>query len=519
MMRKRNNYIISIDVGTSYIKAGLYDSMGNCRRILNQKVPHLYTENGAFEQKGDDFVRLLFKILKNLDISSDLIKKDIEAIAFTGQMAGVIGIDKNWDASTIWSGTMDNRQNLMMADVIDADMVLKLSGTNFPFMAKKIKWFEKEHKVLYKNTSKFIGLSSYVIGKIADLKSKDAFLESTYLTWTGIADLKNRKWSQELCSMFQIDGDKLPFIVDATEIVGRLSKSAASSCGLPEGIPIIAGAGDKITGCIGSGAVQPGMLVEECASIAAMSFCNDEYKPDIKHKTLETIPSAIPGQYYYLYFISGSGLSMDWFVDNFAGEEKKIAQSKNSTIFKYLDKKAEKIPAGSDHLLCIGHLSGRALPFQPDVRGAWIGHSFLHNKIHFYRSMLESYAYEYKHCLDILKEEFQNLKFSDVRVIGGGANSDLWNEIKADVLGLNYERLEREDLSLLGTAIIAGSGTGIFDDIEKTAKNFAKVKKTIKYNKKQKEKYLKMSSIYLKFIKNNMEIFSELNKGRNNNEA
>ncbi len=519
MMNSQRSYIISVDVGTSYIKVGLYDTKGHCESALKEKVPHIYSDNGAFEQQGDDFVDLLLKILKNLTEITNSKKKHIEAIAFTGQMAGVIGIDQNWNAATIWSGTMDNRQNFVMADEIDMEMILKLSGTNFPFMAKKIKWFEKEYGGLYKNVSKFIGLSSYVIGKIADLKSKDAFLGSTYLTWTGIADLRNRNWSEELCSMFQIDTRRLPLIVDSTAVVGKLSKAAASSCGLLEGIPIIAGAGDKITGCIGSGAVDPGMLVEECASVAAMSFCTDDYKPDIKYKTLETIPSAIPGRYYSLYFISGSGLSMDWFVDHFAEEEKKMALKEKTTVFKILDHKAEKIPAGSNNLLCIGHLSGRALPFQPNVRGAWIGHSFLHNKVHFYRAMLESYAYEYKYSLNILKEEFDDLTFSNVRVIGGGSNSNLWNEIKANVLGLNYEMLDREDLSLLGTAIIAGTGSGIFNDIEETAKNFIKIKKLIQFEKKEQKKYIQMASLYLRFIDNNLEIFEELNKGRSNNDT
>ncbi len=509
-MGKNSKYIISIDLGTSYIKAGLYNTKGQCLNIQQNKIPHKYSKDGGFEQLGDDFIKYFIKTLKSIVDKNISPKEDIEAISFTGQMGGVIGIDEKWNTSTIWSGTMDTRQNLNIADGIDHKKVLSESGTNFPLMAKKIKWFEDNNGNTSGKILKFLGLSSYVIGSIADLEIDDAFLESTYLTWTGIADIKNRNWSDELCSMFGINKKKLPRIVDSKTIVGKLSKTIASSCGLLEGTPIVAGAGDKVAGCIGAGAVDPGMLVEECASVAALSLCVDNYKPDVENKILETLPSAIKGQYYSIFFIPGSGLAMDWFVDNFAEEEKEAAINTNTTAFNLLDKKAEKINPGSDNLICVGLLGGRALPNQPNIRGIWIGHSFYHTKAHFYRALLESYAYEYKNCLTIMKKQFDNLHFSNVRVIGGGSSSKLWNKIKANVLEMPYDKMNRSDITLLGTAIIGGVGVGLFDDIEKTSKKFSEVKERFNIDRDQLKKYSRMSSLYFKVIKNNENIFDEL---------
>lgn len=513
-MSTQANYVISVDLGTSFIKAGLYDTKGYCKNIQQHKIPHKFSRDGAFEQQGDDFVKHLVKILRSLIHKTNTKKENIEVIAFTGQMAGVIGIDSNWNPVTIWSGTMDSRQNEITVDGIDDDRILYLSGTNFPFMAKKIKWFEKDSRNRSGKVSKFLGLSSYVIGKIANLKVEDAFLESTYLTWTGIADVENRQWSDELCSMFKIDKKTLPKIVDSKAIVGRLSKTIASACGLQEGTPIVAGAGDKVAGCIGTGAVNPGMLVEECASVAAMSLCVDSYKPDYENKTLETLPSAVGGQYYSVFFIPGSGLVIDWFIDNFAEDEKEAALNNNTTAFRLLDEKAEKINAGSDNLICIGLLGGRSLPFQPNIRGLWIGHSFNHTKVHFYRALLESYAYEYKNCLTIMKKQFSNLPFSQVRVIGGGSSSKLWNRIKANVLEIPYDQMNRDDLALLGTAIIGGAGVNLFDDIVKTSKKFVKICERFDVNKKQSEKYLKLSALYIQVIKDNEDIFDKLRMER-----
>ncbi len=509
--RKPKSFIISIDIGTSFIKAGLYDNSGNCIEIIQEKIPQKYIDNGALEQHGDDFVRILLETLKSLMEKTDACSKSVKVIAFTGQMAGAIGVDKEWNAVTIWSGTMDTRQNLIMEGQIDNENILLQSGTNLPFMAKKIKWFEKEYARTISKVVKYVGLSSYVIGKITGIKVEDAFLGSTYLTWTGLADIENRKWSEELCSMFNIDIKRLPHIVDSTAIVGRLSKSVASLCGLLEGIPVVAGAGDKIAGCIGAGAVEAGIMVDECASLSAISLCTDYYKPDIKNKTLETLPSAIPGQYFSLFFISGSGLVIDWFIDNFAQEEKKSAAANGTTAYKILDEKSEKITPGSDNLLCIGLLSGRALPFDPNIRGMWIGHSLIHSKAHFYRSLLESYAYEYKHCLDIMKETSGALPFSRVRVIGGGgASSNLWNKIKTNVLAIPYDQLEREDCVLLGTAIIGGTGIGMFNDIADTARKFISIKNAYEVENKIAEKYSNLAVLYSQTIEKNKEIFEKL---------
>ncbi len=508
---KCKNLIISSDLGTSYVKAGLYDERGNCRMVLKEKAPQKYLADGSLEQNADDYTAILIKILKTLVEDSGLSARDVKAIVFTGQMAGAVGIDREWNAVTIWSGTLDTRQNRIINNAVDAESILSLSGTNLPFMAKKIKWFEKEYKSEISRIVKYIGLSSYVAGIMTKKKAEDAFIGNTYLTWTGIADIRKMAWSEKLCSMFRISSSVLPVIVDSSTVVGKLSSQAAALCGLVEGIPVVCGAGDKVSGCIGAGAVMPGILVDECGTISAMSLCTNAFIPDIKYKMLETLPSAISGQYFPLFFIFGSGSAIDWFINNFAFEEKQYALDNNTTAFQILDKKADKISPGSDNLMCIGLLGGRALPFNPDIRGMWIGHSFVHTKVHFYRALLESYAYEYYGCLKVMREYYRDLSFKNARVIGGGgATSELWNRIKTDALGVPYEQLDRDDCALLGAAIIGGYAIGMFENIADTAKEFVSTRKIFEVEKKTNEKYARLSSAYKYIIEKNKEVFEKL---------
>ncbi|HEB33019.1 MAG TPA: hypothetical protein ENI15_19415 [Spirochaetes bacterium] len=143
------------------------------------------------------------------------------------------------------------------------------------------------------------------------------------------------------------------------------------------------------------------------------------------------------------------------------------------SAFELLDEKAGKLSPGSDGLLSVSLLGGRGYPSDPDIKGMWIGHTWSHKKAHFYRSMLESFAYEYGFVLNVMKKNYPEINFSEVRVIGGGARSGLWNQIKCDVTGLKYTKLTRDDFTLLGDVLIAGHAVGIYKDLKEVSQKYA----------------------------------------------
>ena len=163
---------------------------------------------------------------------------------------------------------------------------------------------------------------------------------------------------------------------------------------------------------------------------------------------------------------------MRWFRDELAKNEREEALRAGKDFYALMDEKAAEIPAGSERMLFMPHLGGRVCPNDPDIRGQWLGFTWAHRKEHFYRSLLEAVAYEYALYLGIEKELASDLRFSEVRVIGGGTVSRLWNQIKADVLNLPYVSLNRQEYAVLGSAIIAGYAVGVFDNLVETAKSF-----------------------------------------------
>ena len=462
-------YIAVIDAGSSKVKAAVYDSEGRHVASSDLRSPREAENPGLSD--AEQYYNTVLSCLKNTVDAIGQSRDLVEVIAMTGQMAGAVGVDENWQAVTSWSGTMHTDHIPYFKQMPEAyhQNLLPVCGTNAPFMLPKIKWMQHTFSKC-KDARKFLIMGNYVAGRMANIDIEDAFIDRTLLEWTGCGDLAHDRWSPLLCELAELDVNLLPRIVPSSTVVGHLWKEAAQRCGLRSGIPIVAGAGDKPAGCIGAGVVRPGQLIDESSTVGALSQCIDRFVPDTKHRMLETIPSPIPGEYYSSIYFTGSGASLEWFLTNVCH------QSAEEGCYEEMSRLAGALPPGSEGLLAIGMLSGRALPLDPDVRGLWMGHSWQRGAPHFFRSLLESYGYEYACAYGVMRDNYPHLEAKQVLAIGGGANSPLYNSIKADIMGLPYALPGRDDVTTLGAAIIGGFTVGIFDDIKQTAERFARIK-------------------------------------------
>jgi len=166
-----------------------------------------------------------------------------------------------------------------------------------------------------------------------------------------------------------------------------------------------------------------------------------------------------------LAYIGGGGLALRWFRDQFYNALRGVTQPAEDDLYAGMIALAEGAPPGSDGLFFSPHLGGRICPSSPAMRGAWIGASWSHTQAHFIRSVLESVAYEYAYYLGILRDLLPALRLVEARAVGGGARSPVWNQIKAAVLGVPYQRLIGNEFGTWGAAMIAGKAAGLIDDL------------------------------------------------------
>lgn len=503
-----NHYLMAVDLGTSFIKAGIYDIAGNCISVAENPIISDSSRAGVFLQKGEDILASV--ILSMRDAYAGAGGADISAIGFTGQMAGFIGVDREWNDLTSWSCSLDTRYApYAVRQLHDLQKeFLEIGGTNAPLMAPKCEWFTTEYPEKAARAAKYMPISSYVIGKLGKLDIKDAAVADSYLTWTGLADIQNADWSPFLCEKAGINPGLLPRIVRAETVCGHLSEEAAAQIGMKSGVPLVAGAGDKIAGCTGADVLEKGEWIFEASSYGAVSCLTDSFKPDTEGRYYDAVPALKKGDYYLHKYIPGSGITLKWFMDTFSD-----GQTAGAGSFAALDAKAALLPAGSDGLMAIGLLGGSEMPFNRELKGNWTGFSWNHRKEHFYRALLESYAYELAETIGSIRKMYPAYrKQIRIRIIGGGASSCVWPQILADVTGCTFTRLNRKDVAMLGTMLISAKAIGLIDDISEHVGRMVTETDRFEPREEQFRQYQKYMEIYRKLKTDYQETCISLNK-------
>jgi xylulokinase len=308
---------------------------------------------------------------------------------------------------------------------------------------------------------------------MAGLSAEDAFMDYTFIHFSGLSDAQQGTWSDELCSQLGVDQNKLPKIVEPWHVVGEVTDSVAKDFGLAAGTLIAAGCGDTAANALGGGIVQAGMVFDVAGTAAVFAGCTDRYVADVENRALLTMRSVIPGLWNPLAYIGGGGIALRWFRDNFFNTWRGDQQELPSDLYEEMISEAIKVKPGAEGLFFSPHLGGRICPATPEMRGAWLGFSWGHTQAHFARAVLESVAFEYAYYLSILEDLIPDIELFEARVIGGGARSPDWNQIKADVLGVPYQPLHGNEFGSWGSAMIAGKAAGIIDDLSITAQEMA----------------------------------------------
>jgi xylulokinase len=469
------SFLIGIDLGTSATKTAIYSLDGKLVAQASAEVPLYYPVPGVVEQEMGDFYRTAAETTRRCLQESGIEPSQVLALACDSQMAGIGSIDEDFNPATRFDSWLDMRCQPQIA-YIDSrlgEAVTRLSGCPPTCNhGPKMLWWQHERPLEYTRIASFVTPAGFVAGKVAGLKADQAYMDYTFIHFSACADVSRGAWSDELVTALGLDRAKLPEIVEPWRLVGELTEQAARDFGLAAGTPVAAGCGDTAAGALGAGIVRPGMLFDTAGTASVLAASTAGYAPDVRQRTLLSMHSVIPGLWNPLAYIAGGGLALRWFRDQFFTPLAGQGGLPSDHLYTLLDEAAARIPAGAQGLFFSPHLGGRICPAAPEMRGVWLGFSWGHTRAHFYRAILESVAFEYAFYLMILKELVPGLDLLEARVVGGGAASTLWNSIKASVLGVPYQRLQRSEFATWGSALVAGKAAGIYDDLAEAAARF-----------------------------------------------
>ncbi|MCE5344404.1 MAG: hypothetical protein LLF96_12600 [Eubacteriales bacterium] len=450
---------IGVDIGTQGTKAMLFDDEMRALDSAFEASQLVNPAEGVVWQEPEAILQSVLHVIDKLMHAERAEPDNVKGIGIDSQMAGIMGIDRNGEAATVYDSWLDTRCMRYTEEIRQKAGKRSTELTGGPVSCThgpKILWWKHKRPAEYARVAKFLLPHAYVVGKLCGHNAAKAYFDHTCLQYSGFGDNLNRCWSEELLEIFHVDGDCFPRIVSPFEVIGELTPSYARQCGLRPGVPLVAGAGDTAASIYGSGMFEPGTALD-CAGTASV-FCAvvDRYVPDTISETLTMMRSPEENRWYPLAYIAGGGLCLRWFRDELGG--------KGCDTFPELERLANRVPPGCDGLLFAPHFSGRALPYDPSMRGAYIGLSWTHTRGHLYRAVMESIAYEYAAYNKAMQKLLPDQPVQALYAVGGGSKSALFLQIKSDVLGLPVTTFSMEDAALLGSAVIAAHGVGELPD-------------------------------------------------------
>ncbi len=458
--------LAGVDIGTQGVKAALYDVDGRCLAEAFRPSDLKRPAPGAVEEDPERQVRSVCETVAECAANAGAGGGAVAAIAIDGQMAGVIGIGADGRAITPYDSWLDTRcapYIERMQREAGAEIVRKAGGPPSFNHGPKILWWKHERPEVYARIASFVQPGGYAAMRLSGLRGDAAFIDASYLHFSGFADTPAGRWDADLCRRFDVDPAKLPRIAAPHEVVGTLAPGMARACGLAAGTPVVAGCGDTAASFLSCGAVRPGVCVDVAGTASVFAATTSGFKADEAAMVLSCGRSATPGLWHPYAYINGGGMNLEWFKRDIAGAFG--AAGRELPDFDRLNAMAAGVRPSEDDPLFVPHLAGRVSPARPRLRGAWVGLSWNHGPGHLFRAVLEGVALEYGIYLRTLEGLFGPGTVREVRVTGGGEKSAVWNRIKADTLGLPVVQVTGAGGAPLGAALLAGHGVGLLSDL------------------------------------------------------
>ena len=464
--------LLGIDVGTGGSRALVIDDAGRITSSATvEHVPFASPQTGWAEQDARDWWRA--STLSIRDVLSKENPEEIGAIGLSGQMHGLVLLDKNDKVlrpSIIWCDQRTDVQCGSLTKEIGAERLIKLTCNPAltGFTLPKMLWVRECEPQLWQQVHAVLLPKDYVRLRLSGDKATDVADASGTLLF----DVAQRKWSEEMLSATEIDRRLLPRVYESPHVTGIVSPAGAEATGLRAGTPIVAGGGDQAAGAVGMGIVRSGTVSATIGTSGVVFAASDKPALDPKGR-VHTFCHAVPERWHVMGVTQGAGLSLRWYRDQFgAGNEH------GRDPYDRLTEEAAHAPAGSDGLLWAPYLMGERTPhLDPHARAALVGLTASHTRAHVVRAILEGVAFSLRDTFEIFKA--MNVPVEEVRLGGGGARSSLWRQIQADIYGREVKTVEAEEGAAYGAALLAGVAAGAWPSVDAACDAVVRIASTI----------------------------------------
>lgn len=505
--------ILAIDSGTQSVRALLFDLQGNL--LVGARVPiepYYSRKPGWAEQRPELYWESLCQACQQLWAQGIVPKDRIAGVALTTQRSTVINVNASGHPlrpAIVW---LDQRRTQGLPPVGGWwGLLFRFAGMKetvaYLQSEAEANWIATYQPEIWEKTDKYLFLSGYLTYKMTGRFVDSIGSQVGYVPF----DYKNLHWSKKWDWKWQaivMDPARLPDLVPPAEQLGAITAAAAEKTGIPAGLPLIAAAADKATEVLGAGCLAPHIGCLSYGTTATINTTHPKYIEVIP--LIPPYPAAVPGAYSLEIQIYRGYWMVNWFKREFGLREQILAEEQGIEPEELFDQLVEQVPAGSMGLMLQPYWSpGLKVP-GPEAKGAVIGFGDVHTRAHMYRAILEGLAYGLREGME-RTERRSKVQVTELRVAGGGSQSDAALQLTADIFGLPVARPHLYEASGLGAAIDAAVGLRLHPDFETAVSEMSRVGDQFEPDPHRSQVYQELyQRVYLKMYRKLKPLYEEI---------
>lgn len=472
MAEKR--YVLGIDSSTSSTKAIVWEldgqevSVGRCSIPFNQPLPGWAEQNANWWWEST--AKAVQEALCSVDAASIL------AVGLTWQRESWVPLNaegKPLRDAILWMDARGEEQVEQMRSEF-GDKFTAVTGKPLDVTPSifKIMWLRQNEPDIWAETATILDVGGFLVRQLtSEFRTCSAGSDTM-----GLMDMRKRDWSPEFVGFAGLSVDQLPDLVEPGEFLGRLNSAGAAATGLLEGTPLIAGGGDGQCSAIGAGVLAPDIFGMSLGTGLSMNVHMLDYVYD---RAFRTLIGCVPGTYLAEVNTRACSLIIQWFIREFGRVDKDLAMWMDVSVEDILNLRISKVPPGCDGLLTLPFWRGAMMPHnKPQVRGAVLGWSDYHTEAHFYRSILEGLAFEFRLKLEAIETALDQ-GCSAIHIAGGGAKSREWCQIISDIIQKPVKITTSPESTCLGAAMLAATAVGAFPSLSTAAQAMTAIREVI----------------------------------------
>lgn len=463
--------LLGIDVGTTAAKAALFTVDGRLSGVAQADYPLNHLRPNWVEQNPEDWWQAVCLALQQVLSAVPNARERILGVAVSAQAPTLIALDINGAPlrpALIW---MDRRAESEAEFLAQSADVYAITGNRADafYVAPKLRWLKTYEPHLLAQTRYFMQIN----GNINYRLTGEFSLDPAHAALLQLRDYRSGEWSPLLCDLCGVEPTQFPSITPADQVIGQVTPTAASLTGLRPGTPVLTGTVDGSAAALEAGVVEVGSAAEMTGTSTVLIMPTDG---SITESAFIAMPHAIPNVHLLLGAMAASGASLRWYLDQFGLVEQQSAKQSGLDPFSLLEKQAAEVKAGSDGVLFLPYMMGERAPiWHTAARGVFFGLTLATPRGALIRAILEGTAFALRHNVEVARKA--GVRIDELRSIGGGTRSPLWNQIKADVLGVPVLLPQTSVGAPFGDAVLVGMSSGLYPDVRQTLRKLVVIQK------------------------------------------